>query len=126
MAVNTLLLDFSVDTAQVKNENNVTILFTKVENILRDYLVNLKPVNSFHVESSSIKVYTSDLGTLTTLRIYNHGLLTINIEYYKSETQEPLISFEVSFCTCLNRYFSLRLLYISLAYLPELIMFSAF
>lgn len=96
MAVNTLLLDFSIDPSQVKSENQITILTTKVENILRDFLTNFKSANSFHVEGSTIKIYTSDLGTITTLRVYDHGLLTLNIEYYKGETQEAVVSFEVS------------------------------
>lgn len=97
MAVNTLLLDFSIDPSQIKSENQITIISTKLENILRDFLTNFKPSNSFHLEGSTIKVYTSDLGTLTTVRIYNHGLITVNIEYYKGENQEPVISFEVGF-----------------------------
>lgn len=95
MAVNTILLDFSVDPAQVQSDNQISILLTKIENILRDYLTNIKLINNFTVDGSTIKVFTSDLGTLTTLRIYNHGLITINIEYFKGDNQEPVISFEV-------------------------------
>lgn len=97
MAVNTLLLDFSVDPAQVQNDNQTSVLLTKVENILRDYLSNLKLINNFNLDGSTVKVFTSDLGTVTTLRIYNHGLITINIEYFKGDNQEPVISFEVIF-----------------------------
>lgn len=95
MAVNTILLDFSVDPAQVQSDNQISILLTKIENILRDYLTNIKLINNFTVDGSTIKVFTSDLATLTTLRIYNHGLITINIEYFKGDNQEPVISFEV-------------------------------
>lgn len=94
MAVNTLLLDFSVDPAQVQNDNQMSVLLTKVENILRDYLFNLKLINNFNLDGSTVKVFTSDLGTVTTLRIYNHGLITINIEYFKGDNQEPVITFE--------------------------------
>lgn len=95
MAVNTILLDFSVDPNQVKNETQVSTLMNRVENIVRDFLTNVKPVNSFLLEGSSVKVLMSDRGTMTTLRIFSHGLLTINIEYYRAEAQEPVISFEV-------------------------------
>lgn len=100
MAVNTLLLDFTLDPSQVKNDNQVSTLMSRVEGIVRDFLSNVKPVNSFHLDGSCIKVLTSDHGTMTTLRVYNHGLLTINIEYYRGEGQEPVVSFEVGSKSC--------------------------
>ncbi|GLV34397.1 Spermine synthase [Carabus blaptoides fortunei] len=48
------------------------------------------------MSGSTIKIFASDFGTLTTLRIYNHGLITINIEYFKWENQKPVIWFERS------------------------------
>lgn len=102
MAVNTLLLDFSVDPAQVQNDNQSSAFLTKMENILRDYLTNLKLINNFSLEGSTIKLFTSDFGTITTLRVYTHGLITINIEYFKGDNQEPVLSFQVS-CSTLCR-----------------------
>lgn len=98
MAVNTLLLDFSVDQSEVKTESQISVITTNVENILRDYLTNLKLINSINVDGGLFKLYTSDKGAVSNIRVYNNGLITINIEYYKGEKQEPLLSFEVSYC----------------------------
>lgn len=96
MAAHTLLLDFSVDPTQVKSESQLSLLSTNMENILRDYLSNLKLVTSFNIDGGLFRLYTSDLGAVTSLRIFNNGLITLNVEYYKGDKQEPLLSFEVS------------------------------
>lgn len=95
MAVNTILLDFSVDPKLVKDESQLCVVFTNIENILRDFLGNLQVSTSLHVAGGLLKLYTSDFGTVTTVRIFNNGLVTVNIEYYKEEKQEALFSYEV-------------------------------
>ena len=95
MAVHTILLDFSVHPDQVNNENKLCVIFTNVENVLRDYLTNMNMVNSVSLQDSYFKLYTCDRGATCTLRAFNNGLITINIDYYKAEKQEPLISYEV-------------------------------
>lgn len=96
MAVNTILMDFSIDPKQVKNDSQLSVILTNVENILRDYLTNLKLINTFSVEDGIFKLYSSDLGSIVNIRIFGNGLITVNIEYYKGEKQEPLLSFEVN------------------------------
>ncbi|KAJ8980823.1 hypothetical protein NQ317_000556 [Molorchus minor] len=92
MAVNTILLDFSVDPSTVKNESQLPILATNVENVLRDYLSNLKHVNSFNLNGGLVKIYTSDPGATINLRVYDNGLITVNIDYFKGEEQEPIVT----------------------------------
>lgn len=94
MAVNTVLLDFSVDPKEVKNESQLSVISTNVENILRDYLTNLKLISTFSLEGGVFKLYSSDMGSITNVRIFSNGLITINIEYYKGEKQDPLLTFE--------------------------------
>lgn len=95
MSVHTLLMDFFVDSTLVKNENQVASIFTKIENILRDYLTNFKSVSTFHADGDFVKIYFSDLGTMTTMRIYSHGFLTINIEFFSPEGTAPALAFDV-------------------------------
>lgn len=97
MAVNTLLLDFSVQPNDVKSEQGMSTTVAKIENVLRDYLTNLKVVNSLPVDGGLFKVYTSDKGAVTSVRVYNSGLITINVEYFKGDGQEPVFDYKVSF-----------------------------
>ncbi|XP_060533638.1 spermine synthase isoform X2 [Cylas formicarius] len=94
MAVNTILLDFSVDPNVVKN--NSSVLSTNIENVLRDFLSGLKTVSCFSLDGSSVKIYTAEPGILLNLRIYTSGLVTVNIDYFKGDKQEAILSFELS------------------------------
>ncbi|KAJ8967008.1 hypothetical protein NQ314_003125 [Rhamnusium bicolor] len=94
MSVNTILLDFSVDPNSVKNESQLPVVAANFEGILRDYLTNLKPINSFNISGGLVRIYTSDPNTTVTLRVYDHGLITVSIEYLKGDKQEPILSYE--------------------------------
>ncbi|KAJ8916577.1 hypothetical protein NQ315_000221 [Exocentrus adspersus] len=96
MAVNTILFDFSVNPSLVKNESRLPVVATKVETVLREYLTSMKQVNSFDFSGSLVKTYTCDPGAVINLRVYNNGLITVNIDYFKGEKQEPLLSYDRS------------------------------
>lgn len=95
MAVNTLLLDFSVQPSDLKNEQDMSNATTKIENVLRDHLSNLKSVDQFSFDGGFFKLYTSDKGVITAVRVYNNGLITINIEYFKGDGEEGLFDYKV-------------------------------
>lgn len=95
MSANTILLDFSVDPSAVKNESQVSVVSSNIENVLREYLANLKVLTTIRLETDLLKLYSSDGGLSATLRIFNTGLITLNIEFFKGESQEALLSFEV-------------------------------
>lgn len=96
MAVNTLLLDFSVQPTDLKTEQDMSSAATKIETVLRDYLTNLKAVDSLPVDGGLFKLYTSDRGVTTSVRVYSGGLITVNIEYFKGDGQEPVLDYKVS------------------------------
>lgn len=95
MSANTLLLDFTVQPGDLKNEQDMSAAATKVENVLRDHLTNLKLVDSFPVEGGLFRLYTSDRGVVTGVRVFGSGLVTLNIEYFRGEGQEPVLDYKV-------------------------------
>lgn len=95
MSVNTLLLDFSVQPDDLKNEQDMSAAATKVENVLRDHVTGLKVVNSFPVEGGFFKLYTSDGGVISSIRVFSSGLVTLNVEYFRGEDQEPIFDYKV-------------------------------
>ncbi|XP_063927037.1 spermine synthase-like isoform X2 [Zophobas morio] len=94
MSVHTTLLDFSVDPSAVKNESQVSVVCSNIENVLREYLTNLKTLATIPFETDLLKLYSSDGGVSATLRVFQTGLITLNIEYLKAESQEAQLSFE--------------------------------
>lgn len=90
------MLDFSLDPSLLRNDNQVANMFIKVENVLKDYF-SMKTMHSAHLDGGYVKMYKSDMDCLVTLRIYDHGLLTITAEYNHIDGKPPFLSLEV--CT---------------------------
>nr|CAH7712225.1 unnamed protein product [Callosobruchus chinensis] len=96
MAANTILLDFSVEPGAVKNDNQMQVVATNIENVLKDYLTSLKQVHGLPFQGGLLRLYTADPGVTVFLRVYGNGLITINMEYFKGDKDNPLLTFELS------------------------------
>lgn len=96
MSVQTLLLDFSIDPARLGDESGQKAVFGQLENVLKEYIPNLIIAAEIKVEGGSLKVLTGKKGSTVSVRLFDRGLVTVNIEYYKEENEEPLINFKVS------------------------------
>lgn len=95
MSVQTLLLDFSIDPARLGDEIGQKTVFDQLENVLKEYVPNLIIAAEIKVEGGSLKVLTGKKGSTVSIRLFDRGLVTVNIEYYKEENEEPLINFKV-------------------------------
>lgn len=95
MSVQTLLLDFSIEPARLGDENGQKTVFGQLETVLKDYIPNLILAADINIEGGSLKLLTGKKGTTVSVRLFDRGLVTVNIEYYKEESEDPLISFKV-------------------------------
>lgn len=98
MSVQTLLLDFSIDPARLGDESGQKTVFGQLETVLKDYIPNLILAAEINIEGGSLKLLTGKKGTTVSVRLFDRGLVTVNVEYYKEDNEEPLISFKVSVC----------------------------
>lgn len=96
MSVQTLLLDFSVDPARLGDEIGQKTIFGQLETVLKEFIPNLILAADIKVDGGSLKVLTGKKGTTVSVRMFDRGLVTVNIEYYKEDNEEPLISFKVN------------------------------
>lgn len=96
MSVQTILLDFSMDPARLSDENGQKTVFSQLETVLKEYVPNLLLVADIKVDGGSLKLLTGKRGTTVSIRLFDRGLITVNIEYYKADNEEPLINFKVS------------------------------
>jgi len=94
MAVNTLLLDFSVSSSIVNSLDQRISILREVENIIRDYLPGLTQITELAIDDGYFRVYKCENGAIITSRIYKNGIITINIEYYRGEKEEPMLTYE--------------------------------
>jgi spermine synthase len=95
MSVQTLLLDFSIDPARLGDESGQKAVFGQLETVLKDYIPNLILATDIKIDGGSLKLMTGKRGTTVSVRMFDRGLVTVNIEYYKEDHEEPLISFKV-------------------------------
>lgn len=95
MSVQTLLLDFSLDPARLSDENGQKTVFNQLETVLKDYIPNLILAAEIKVDGGSLKLLTGKKGSTVAVRLFDRGLVTVNVEYYKEDSEEPLINFKV-------------------------------
>nr|XP_049703029.1 spermine synthase isoform X1 [Helicoverpa armigera] len=96
MSVQTLLLDFSLDPARLGDESGQKTVFGQLETVLKEYIPNLILAAEIKLEGGSLKLLTGKKGTTVSVRLFDRGLVTVNIEYYKEENEEPLINLKCS------------------------------
>lgn len=97
MSVQTVLLDFSIDPVRIGDEVASKDLLKFIKQGLKKYFENLKFVYDLKTEDGYLCLFTDKNLVFIQIRFFNHGIITINIEYFKGETENQIMSFEVSF-----------------------------
>lgn len=94
MSVQTVLLDFSVDPVRIADEIGSKDLLKLMKSGLSKYFENLKFVYDLKTEDGYLCFFT-DNKIFIQIRFFNHGIITVNIEYFKSDNENQIMSFEV-------------------------------
>lgn len=95
MAINTILLDLSVDPLKVLEKYTFQ---STIQDVLSKFLPELKETHSTDFKNGGfVTTFTAVRDSFVTVRSFPKGLVAINIEYYRDDGEEPLLSFEVSF-----------------------------
>jgi len=102
MVAHTVLLDFTVSSSVIADMEKRSGLKSAIANVLAEHFTGLKPLTESNIDGSLLVLYTGPRGSLITVRGYTEGLITLNIEYYKQDDQEALLTFEVRNCTNLT------------------------
>jgi len=102
MVAHTVLLDFTVSSSVIADMEKRSGLKSAIANVLAEHFTGLKPLTESNIDGSLLVLYTGPRGSLITVRGYTEGLITLNIEYYKQDDQEALLTFEVRNCTHLT------------------------
>ncbi|XP_016965987.1 spermine synthase isoform X2 [Drosophila biarmipes] len=95
MAAQTILFDFTLDKDKTADEEGRQ----QVAKILRNELEHLFPqlelaYSMESPENGYFAVLHENKDTVVTCRIFQHGLLTLNVEYFLPDGKEPIISFD--------------------------------
>lgn len=94
MSVNTILLDFSIDPMRVNGDAECKVIIKSMVESLKKYFSN--PVLLFETtcDDGFLALY-KDNDVILSIRLFRQGLITLNIEYHKKDTDSPKMSFEV-------------------------------
>ena len=95
MAANTVLLDFSIEPSRIADEASRKDMLKVIKENLEKYFGNLKIIYDMLVDDGYLCILSDNSATIFTIRFFNEGLITINIEYWKKEDESQRISFEV-------------------------------
>lgn len=92
MSVNTILLDFNVDPSLICDDHKCEELITEA---LNNYVPHLKKVLSRQMDGGGLlTVYTGDRGCFVTVRAFPAGMVSVNLEYYRKEGSDELLTFK--------------------------------
>jgi spermine synthase len=97
MAANSVLLDFSIDPTRITDELTRKDIVKVIKENVEKFFENLKLIYDMLVEDGYLCILSDGTGVIISLRFFNEGLITLNIEYFKKDSDPPKISFEVSF-----------------------------
>lgn len=95
MSANTVLLDFSLDPARINDEVSRKDIVRLCKEGLEKYLTGLKISYDMLTADGYLCILNeSSSGTIVTIRFFEQGLITINVECYRKDGDEPKLSFE--------------------------------
>uniref|UniRef100_A0A1B0CRQ1 PABS domain-containing protein n=1 Tax=Lutzomyia longipalpis TaxID=7200 RepID=A0A1B0CRQ1_LUTLO len=95
MSVQTILLDFSIDPQRLGDDASRKEVRKRIEEALECYIPNLRFVHDLLPEDGYFCTYMDKAGTVVTVRFFHvQGLITVNVEYYKENSEQPRVSLE--------------------------------
>uniref|UniRef100_A0A182WAJ1 PABS domain-containing protein n=1 Tax=Anopheles minimus TaxID=112268 RepID=A0A182WAJ1_9DIPT len=95
MSANSILLDFSLDPARIIDEVSRKDIVRVCKDGLEKYLAGLKISYDMLTADGYLCILNeTGTGTIVTIRFFEQGLITINVEYYRKDGDEAKISFE--------------------------------
>lgn len=96
MAVNTYLLDFTIDQKSFETTESRKLIQETVESGLKEFVPDLKKESVIDLDGGFLMILSGSHGDFVSVRGFRQGIITINIEYFKNDSDEGLLSFEVS------------------------------
>lgn len=106
MSAESVLLDLIIDSSRISTSSGQKDVISLLEQGLLEYFPQLKLIFETSAADGHLFVFSQNGTSFLHVRFFNHGIITINIEYFKSESEELLISFDVS--TLANPFLPLR------------------
>lgn len=99
MSAQTVLLDFSIDSSRIGDEVAQKDVVKLLQNGLFEFFPQLKLIFETTTSDGHLCVFSQNDTIFVNARFFNHGLITINIEFFKDDAEQSLVTFDVSTAT---------------------------
>lgn len=96
MSVQTVLLDFSIEPSRISDEVSRKDLVKLLEKGLNEFFPRIKLIFEVSTTDGYLCLFTENQTVFFNVRLFNHGIITVNVEYFKSDTELQILSFDVS------------------------------
>lgn len=96
MSVQTILLDFSIDAGRISDDVARKELVQLMEKSLTEYFPKIKLLFETTTSDGHLVLFAENQMVFLNVRLFSHGIITVNIEYFKGENEQQLLSFDVS------------------------------
>ncbi|XP_036219766.1 spermine synthase isoform X2 [Bactrocera oleae] len=96
MTAQTILFDFTVDSERTTDTKQRQEIAKVVRGEVENIFPQVELAYQMTMEDGFFCVFTENKETMITLRIFQQGLVTMNIEYYLEDGKEPLMTFDSS------------------------------
>lgn len=96
MAAQTVLLDFSIDSSRISDEVAQKDVVKLLEKGLLEFFPQIKLIFETSTSDGHLCVFSQNDTVYVNARFFNHGIITINIEFFKADAEPPIVNFDVS------------------------------
>lgn len=96
MSAQTFLLDLSIDPNRIGDSVAQKDTAKLLEKGLLEYFPQAKLVFETSTSDGHLCVFSQNDTIYVHARFFNHGIITINIEFFKDDSDQALVSFDVS------------------------------
>lgn len=96
MSAQTILLDLSIEPSRISDDVGLKDVIKLLEKGLAKYFPQLKLIFQTCTSDGHLCIFSQNNTIFLNIRFFNHGIITINIEYYKDDVEQSLITFDVS------------------------------
>lgn len=111
MSAETVLLDLAIDSSRISDSTGQKDVMKLLEQGLLEFFPQLKLCYETSTSDGHLAVFSQNDTIFLHLRFFNHGIITINIEFFKSDSEQSLVSFDVSTRTSIQ--FTFMILFFS-------------
>ncbi|XP_031632928.1 spermine synthase-like [Contarinia nasturtii] len=96
MSAQTILVGLSIDPNRISDQFRRKDAVKLLEKGLLNFFPQLKLIFETNTSDGYLCVFSQNDTIFLNVRFFNHGIIAINIEYFKNDIEQPLVTFDLT------------------------------